>query len=395
MPSDGERNTRVLIFAVLCAAVGVGIAGWKLWEQAQHTEAQKRLAAERAARSQELRREANDLLRAGDWVQAEQRVLALSASDPDFDLVWAQGVRAAAQLEIPNQRQLEAAEGLIARGELAAAARAIEQVSKETAQTRRRALARAALEQKVAERLSGARGLLGAPATAEKMRALLALADDALAVIPDHKEALGYRAAAKAVLEPGGAEEVVTPSNWPDTSPEGQVSVRFAGGHHKSALKNAQRCAPASPACKVLAAQITEFEKGYANFDTARPSEVLPLFALARTIGRGTLTPMLQQVRPRAEGWMRSLQDPHPRLSGTEAVAAARLMLEFEPQHQQARDLVAENTRIAREVYLRSRAENLSREEATKILKDVLVLTLPDDEYHLKAKKRLAELRAK
>src|SRR5262249_6414535 len=143
------------------------------------------------------------------------------------------------------------------KSEIAAAARALQQITKDTTQFARRDKLQAELDKRLGERLKDGRALLGYPTDLGKMKELKALVDDVLVASPENRDALAYKGAPDEAIN--RMEHPPPPKPKDPGKPWLAAQDRFQSGDQSGAFALAEACAAKVAQCKALKGEIAEF----------------------------------------------------------------------------------------------------------------------------------------
>ncbi len=387
---------RVLIRFLGFLAIALALAvGWKAIQdknRAKQVGLEQAMAQDRAELDAAFQ-EAKRLTREGKWVDAKAKLEELQAADPDYEPKSVQQYLERAGVEIPNQAILAAARELLAAGRLGPAAAEIAKIAPTLGPTE---TARTAfieqLEQKVRAKALEGRAMLSNSGDLQKMEALRTLAEDLIAARPDDREALELKRQAELAMARIRSPVAVAAAT-PET-PWLEVQSRFRTGDESGAVSLAEACAAKYAQCRTLDAQIKEFDSKLKTLDQLPELELYNLFELDRKIAGGQSSDLSKPIRTRvaAQFYMKASQ---AKTTGnwSKAIENARRVLQADPAHAGAVNLLAEARNQARDVYLRGyQLKDNSPEEAARLFKEVIGMTPKDDEYHQKADARLAEL---
>ena len=390
--ADLKTQRRKLLLRVVAAAfvvVGGGVA-FKVFKD-------KKAAADQYAnlnakeRQDALKAEKQvitNLVREGKWREAKEKLTALQQNAPDYEPQQLEQLAAAAEREIPNQERLAEAGDLIAKGEIAAAGRALNQVSAETTQYKQRDKLRAELGEKIRQKINDARPLLATPKDIPKMRELLAIADDILVAQPDNRDAIAFKAV---------AEEGIKPPPPPPPPPPGKpwvaVQQRFVSGDSTGAFSIAEACAAKDAKCKSLKGQIMEYGDLLKKAEGLSTQKLIEMIELDLKIcGEGGPSPPSRTYQKKASDAL-CLKASSFKTAGNWVAALdnAKKAKAVDPNSTCANAMLAEGKSAAKDRFMQGYT-NGDQDEQIKAVKDVIAMTPPDDEWHQKAKRKLAEL---
>jgi tetratricopeptide (TPR) repeat protein len=368
------------------------LVGWKAIDnkrraaQAIAMKQQREHDAEMAA----LFKEAKDLVRQGNWADAKQKLTEMTEADPEYEAKQVANYLEIADREIPAQKSLEVAREAIKAGEIGKAWKALSEMKTTTQENAVRA-AKNALDERIVERLVAARALTPFASDLGKMEELKAIVDDILVARPDDRDAKELqRQADTAIFKIKNPPTTQAPPDRPWV----EVQARFKNGDASGALSLAQACANKHAPCRQLEDQIKEFEAKSKKLESLNENELIGLYALDKKIAGGESSDLSKQIRTQLVSRL-FVKASQAKTTGnwSRAIELARKVLEADPGHVGAQALVNEARSQAKDVYLRGyQLKDTQPDEAIRLFKDVMNMTPPDDEYHQKAKTRVAEL---
>lgn len=386
-----SRKRLIRVGAVAVVVLGL-LGGWKAIDskRQQLADLQRQATQTHKGELADLFKEAKGLVKQGRWADAKDKLLVIKATDPEFEPRQIANYLAIAEKEIPNQAVLEQVNGAITAGELGKAASLLKtvKVSPQAENAVRRT--REALDAKAVEKLAEARTY--APtrdlASQEKVKAL---AEDVLAVHEEDRDAAELKRSADSIIRAIKNPSYAPP---PAETPWLEVQARFKNGDATGAMLLAQACTNKQPQCRELELQMKEWELKSKKVEDLSEAELISLFELDRKIAGGTSS---DQSRPIRTQLVSRLFVKASQLKTTQnwnrAIEYARRVLQADPNHLGAQALLNEGRNQAKDIYLRAyQLKNHSEEEAVKLFKEVLSMTPADDEYHQKARDRLADM---
>lgn len=392
---QAARQKRSKIFVRVGGVMVVVLAlmvGWKAVDNKRRKQAEIAAAGEEAHHGEmaDMFKEAKTLVRQGRWTEAKARLKEIQETDPDFEPKQISNYLTIADQEIPNQAALEQANAAVKAGQLAQAASFIKKI-KSTAQSETPLRStRDALDAKITEKLSEARGLVSARDLTSQEK-LKGIAEDILAAREDDRDATELKKQADAAIYAIKNPTIAPP---PPETPWLEVQQRFKTGDSSGALSLAQACANKQPKCRELEAQIKEWDVKSKRVEELSESDLIVLFELDRRVAGGTSS---EQSRPIRTQLVSKLFVKASQLKTTgnwsRAIEYARKVLQADPSHAGAQSLVNEARNQAKDVYLRGyQLKESDPTEAIRLFKDVMNMTPSDDELYGKAKSRVAEL---
>ena len=337
-----------------------------------------------------LFKEAKLLVRQGKWSEAKAKLEEIQTEDADYETRQVDNYIKIATDEIPNQALLAAANAAIARGELGKAAASLAKV-KTLSQDAPLNAAKEALDAKTTEKMGIARGLLASAGDLIKMEELKALCEDILLVRVEDREASELKKTAETAIykikNPPVAEA------RPDT-PWLEVSSRFKNGDSSGALSLAQACANKFAQCRTFESNIKEFETKSKNLENLNENDLIALYDLDKKIAGGQSSELSRPVRTQLVSKL-FVKASQAKTTGNwpRAIELARKVQQADSGHVGAQALINEGRSQARDTYFRGyQLRESTPDEAIRLFKDVMNMTPPDDETHMKAKSRFNEL---
>jgi hypothetical protein len=174
--------------------------------------------------------------------------------------------------------------------------------------------------------------------------------------------------------------------------------MRFVGGDLAGGLALAQDCSPTEPACQSGRKDMEEFlglSKKLKSLDTEGMSRLLALDK-AITRERGP-SQFVQSAGPRvAEVFYRSARKAKDARHWARAVEHSRRALEAVPGHPGAMGIIRELRQKALRLYesqfIGYRPKDRPPEDLIPIYRELMALTVPEDELHQKARSQLEKL---
>ena len=160
------------------------------------------------------------------------------------------------------------------------------------------------------------------------------------------------------------------------------------------ALSLAQACANKFAQCRTFEANIKEFEAKSKKLEELSENELMALYDLDKKIAGGQSSELSRPVRTQMVSKL-FVKASQAKTTGNwpRAIELARKVQQADSGHVGAQALLNEGRTQARDAYLRGyQLRDTSPEEAVKLFKDVMSMTPPDDETHVKAKSRIQEL---
>ena len=395
-PEEAKKKRRKIFLGLGGSLVVIMalLVGWKAIDNKRAIA--RRIASQQAGEHQgamaDLFKEAKTLVRQGKWAEAKAKLEEIQAEDAEYETRQVENYIKIANTEIPNQGLLAEGNAAIAKGELGKAAAALAKVKTTTQEAALRA-SKDALDARATDKMGEARALLVPPFPNDlaKMEELKALCEDILLVRVDDREASELRKSAESAIY---RIKNPTVAQAPPDTPWLEVSSRFKNGDSSGALSLAQACANKFAQCRTFEANIKEFEAKSKKLEELNEADLIALYDLDKKIAGGTSSELSKPVRTQLVSKL-FVKASQAKTTGNwpRAIELARKVQQADPGHVGAQALINEGRTQAREAYLRGyQLRETSPEEAIKLFKDVMSMTPPDDETHLKAKSRVQEL---
>lgn len=275
-----------------------------------------------------LFQEAKTFIRQGKWTDAKAKLLELQAAAPDYPLLSDYLKRA--EEELPNQQHLEAAREALAQRNLVKTQAELNKVSQDTTMFEEVSKLRRTLQETVDSRVREAKELFAA----RQLDQAKAVLDEVLAVAPENSE----------------AQELSTlVRHWIADS----TKIRYQPESTESPIDGS------SPGPKEPGKPLGSMQSG----------------AVDAIYSAALVTKAKRQ-------WARTL----------ELVQHIRVL---DPKHTGANRIIAELHQQAENLYMQDRGYALkdsNPEDAIPRYREIMDLTLPDDELHQKAKSQLDKL---
>jgi tetratricopeptide (TPR) repeat protein len=387
-----RRKLFIRVGAVLFVALGGAVAFRQMQTQQEAIKKKKDLADAEVLNALRLKKqEASTLIREGRWKEAKAKLVELSTEAPDFEPQQIGQWLSASEVEIPNQERLQEAADDLSKSEIAAAARALQQITKDTTQFARRDKLQAELDKRLGERLKDARALLGYPTDLAKMKELKAMVEDVLVASPENRDALAYKASADEAIN--RIEHPPPPRPKDPGKPWVAVQDRFQSGDQSGAYALAESCAAKVAQCKALKGQIAEFgdrlKKVTNNPDNI--NDIVALVELDRKITGGTPSPLSKVFVKKASDALCVKATNYKSSNWAAAIEQAKKALAVDPNSACATALIQEGKTKAKDRFLVAYTAD-NEDDKIKGYKEVIAMTPKDDEYHLKAQAKLAEM---
>lgn len=391
---QGKRKVLITIGGALVVILAL-LVGWKAVDGRRRQDAQRTEAAQRAHRDEmgEQFKAAKALVKQGKWRAAKAKLEEIQAADPDYEPQQLLKYIENATREIPNEGTLEVAREALEANQLGAAAEALRKVVETPQSEIPVRLVRETLDARFTEKLSEARSLATTRDLAAANR-LKTLTEDLLRVHPDDRDANMLKTQAIELIR-----VITTPTavvSTPET-PWVEVQQRFRTGDATGALSLAGSCSARQARCRELESQIKDWGTKSKQVEGLSETELIALYELDRRISGGSSSEQSGPIKTQLVSKL-FVKASQAKTTGnwSRATEYARIVLKAAPDHHGAQSLVQEARNQAKDVYLRGyQLMETNPEEAVRLFKDVMTMTPGDDEYHQKAKARMAELQGK
>jgi hypothetical protein len=368
------RNPGIAAYVAGCLVTGSLIGGWLVFRERalERVEEQRKLAeVEELGR---LLRGAADLANAGNWKTARERLVEIRSRDPRFSTLRVSELLAASESEVANQEHLEAARIALENRDLAEAAKELGLVPQGTAQHKVRYALLRDLNRLANDRAQEAQALAPLTTDRAKMVELQALTADILIAAPGHSHALVLqRWADDAMARLDLRDEVAA-----NKTPWVDVKDYFRDGDLDSALPMAELCSLQHARCKALLPGLQRFREELDG--EANQAHLLKIEREILGPGGGFW---------RADALVTQARAAIGKEDFKAALAATRKALSISPAHSDASALMEELHDLGEELFYQ--AEDAPLMEQRRLLRKVLALTEPSDDYHERARRQLQE----
>lgn len=389
--AEKRRKLFIRVGAVVGVLMLVGI-GLKVVQGRQQAadDALKRERMAALGQLQTIFQEGKNLVREGKWVDAKAKFDEVLSLNPEFGAGAVQKYLERTEKEIPNQQRLDEATEALKANEVAKAAKALAQVTQDTQQYERRDKLRSQLEGKMKGRIDEARLLMVETKNRAKMVELQTIANDILGALPDQRDALEFKKVADESID--RIDHPPPPPTVPST-PWLEVQRLFASGDKTGALATANACAGKFDKCRALMKQIQDFDERSRKVETASAGELLALLELDKRISGGDSSPLSRNIGVRVVSeYYKKASSAKAKGDWGAATENARRVLAADPGHNGAQAIMSEARKAAQDVYLKAyQLKDSDPDEAAVLFKQVVQMTLKDDEYHQKAQRQLAK----
>jgi hypothetical protein len=172
------------------------------------------------------------------------------------------------------------------------------------------------------------------------------------------------------------------------------VRMAFRDGDASRALKLAHGCARKENLCAKLERDLARFVGHLKRLDAMTTAdEVRDLIDEAKTVAGPSESVYASQVRRRGIArFLAKAQTCKAKGDWAGARLHAALALELDPDNAAALTTAGDARNVAKDLYLRAYSvKETDPERAARLFKAVLTMTPNDDEYHLKAQRRIAD----
>lgn len=399
-PDAEKRKKRLTMYGVLGLLLLVMFgAGYKIQQKRKLdlVAVQERRDAEHRAQLSNIFQEGKNLVRQGNWKDAQERFAEVKRLQPNYPAI--DDYLKAADKEIPNQEQLAATAEALKQNKVAAAAEALGKVSADTQQFQALANLKRQLEDKVIARITEAQNTadqarrVSTATDVSKWQETQAITQDILAAFPDNRDAKVLNQLAIDEIARLTKPKVVAPP--PPSRPWERPIQLFVAGDVTGAFDEANRCAGKASRCKQLLGEMTDFQTLYKKMEDLDAKGLQRLLELDKKIteGRGP-SQMARNAGTRASNiFYKSAAAAKAAGQNGRALEYAMKALSADPGHSGAQAIVNDLKQKAKDLYLLAYSiKDTNIEDAVSKFKEVLAMTPPDDETHQKAKRRIEEL---
>ena len=324
--------------------------------------------------------EGKNLVIQGKWSEAKTRFELVKRQVPEFPAV--QDYLDSAEREIPNQKHLQEAAEALEKLQLGSAHRALSLVLPETQMFSQLQNLQQQLEAKVIRRVAEARQQYDQKNFAEVQK----ITDDVLAASPQNRDATTLNEQARQSLSVR-SNRVREPGSTGPKPTEPSIA-RFRGGDLSGSLALADACASdGNNSCSRIASLIREFASLYKRVEDLDAKNLSRLLSLDSQISGGQPSKMARIAGTRA-ATMFYKTAAAAKASGQWARASeyARKALQAQPENTGAAAIVADMKLKAKETYYYAYGQRSTNpEEALAKFKEVMQMTLPDDDFYQKS----------
>ncbi|MGA9522634.1 MAG: FHA domain-containing protein, partial [Myxococcaceae bacterium] len=388
-PEAKARKKKLLLIGAAAAVVilgGLAVARMVVESRNSESIAQQQEQRKRLGEFGAIFQDGKNLVRDGKWVDAKAKFEELLAVAPQYPGVKDYLDRA--NVEVPNQQHLEAAEAALVKNHLSEAAASLGKVTQDTQQFEKHRELKNRLGKKLDERLVEATAAM----SASEFEKAVEITEDILRVWPEHRDASVLHEDAKAAIArrdaPKPQARPQAPKPWQD------VVERYVDGDMSGALTLADPCASSHAQCRTLAAKIRQFAELYKKVESLDAKGLSRLLELDREISGGRRSKMARAAGTRAAGLFYKNASAAKNMGHWgRALDWASQALEADPGHSGAKAIADEARSQAYQVYMSAyQLKDTSPDEAVLKFREVLKMTAPGDEYHGKAKNWIEKL---
>ncbi|WP_224367686.1 hypothetical protein [Hyalangium versicolor] len=326
--------------------------------------------------------EANTLIRRERFTQARDKLLELQAEAPDYP-----GLKdslAGVERRFADGRHVSASTDAMLENRFGEALSELKKISANAQTAKWVVIHRRELQGLINRRILEARVKL----ERRQFDQAQALIEDVAAADPDQKEA---RELLEEIMR--GKDKLLSAPSWLST--EGVARV-FLDGNLPGAIAAAEACATRTSGCKQMLHDLNEFQRFFSVWSSEPTSENVSavIHSEGRITGPKNPSKLFARVSP---DLVKALYESARKARGEKrwalAIEFAQHVLVADPKHDGAARLIKELRQKAKELHfldLGNRDGN--PEDAIPRFREVMALTLPDDELHLKAKHWIEQL---
>jgi tetratricopeptide (TPR) repeat protein len=392
-PAAQQRKKRLLLLTAGVFVLLVGVLVVMKVQQQNRAEAaalQARQEQERRAQLDALFQDAKNLIREGSWVGAKAKLLELQEAEPEY--LQLPDYLARVEKEIPNQEAINTAKAALDKGQLSVASTALAKVSKDTQLFEALRALKTAMQDKADKRVREAQALLEQKQL-DPARQAKAITDDVLGAFPEHRDAKVIAEQADVFIEIATRPAPVV--KGPEApKPWDQAVNLFRDGDLRGAVAMANSCAGKNPQCKALITQMTDFDSLYKKLEDLDAKGLARLLDLDKKITNGRGSKLSRNAGTRAANiFFKSASAAKAAGHWGRAMENAQRALQSDPSHAGANNIVTELRQKAKDLYLQAYAlKDTNPEDAVPKFREVMAMTLADDETHQKSKSWIEKL---
>ncbi|MCL2626673.1 MAG: FHA domain-containing protein [Cystobacterineae bacterium] len=381
----------VLGFMLILLGVGV-VVKWK--EAEKQDELRKRMLLQQQYEEELNARfqDAKNFVRVDDWLKAKDVFLGLQEEAPSYRMDEIQGFLKEAEREVPNQMAMSAAEDALVLLELKEANTRLGEVTETKHQYERLMKLKQKLQEALGKKVAMAKNLASQTTNRDSMVKLNTMADDILAVVPMHRDAMDLQGIAKEALH--RIDHPVRPPPVPET-PWVAVSEKYKAGEMEEAVRLVSACAPKHARCKKMQSLLEEFSNKDRRIEALSAQEFFALYELDRQLSEGVISIHTRRIVsfaiPAVEKRAREAK-----LGGHlgEAAGLAMGLLKMDSKNATAQSLMDEVRAKAKETYLRAYTLRATQpEQAEQFFKEVIQMLPKGEEYAQRAQEQLRALK--
>ena len=396
--ANKKKKRQTLLWAVLGSMVvlaGVGIY-FKV-EEGKVTKALNEMERAELARKQildERFQAARNLIRQGNWSDAQYALQELQGQAPDYNPREIEKLLKAAETEVPNQAALDAAQDALNVLELKAARTSLEQVANTEAQRERLGSLQKELQDAVRKKVAMAKNLASQTTDRESMVKLKTMTDDILAAVPNQRDAkILQEDALEAIrrIDTPAAKYVAPDTPWVT------ITEKYKAGDMEEATRLAEACAAKHARCKKMHTQLEDVASKNRRIENLSPKEFFDFYEVDRQLSEGAGSAYTQRIKLFAKPIVEN-SARNAKLTGRlgEATNLASNLLRMDPKNTTALGIMDEARAQAKETFLRGYTVRTTQpEQAERYYKEVLQMLPKDEEYAKKAQEQLRVLKGK
>jgi len=388
-----HKKLLMVVSLLLLALAGVG-AYFKL-EEKKKEEANSAVTAavqERERILNERFQQAKNLVRLGEWADAQHAFQELQGQAPDFRIKEIADYLKDAEKEVPNQTAMIEAQDAIAVLELKEADARLKQVTDTKYQYERLNTLKQEFQEAIRKKIKMANELTSKTTSRESMVKLKAMTDDVLAVVPGHRDATSLQSIALEAIH--RIDNPYRPPPPPETPWVG-VTDAYKAGEIEEATRQAEACAAKQPRCKKMHSQLENLAAKNRRIENLTPKEFFELYELDKQLSEGAGSPLTRRILlfaiPVIENTARNA-----RLAGRlgEATGLASNLLKIDSKNTTAQNIMREVREQAQNTYMRAYTLRPTQpDQAEQLFKEVLQMLPANEDYAQRAQTQLNALR--
>jgi len=393
-----KKKRRGLLLVVLMAMLSLaGVAVYlKMEEEKTKTKIDKtgEIEREKIATLDARFQEGKNLVRIGNWVEAQHVFQELKEQAPDYRPSEIEEYLKEAELEVPNQAAMNAAQDALSLLELKEAHMRLGQVTNTRHQYERLGKLKQEFQKALQKKVAMSKELVPQNTNRESMVKLKTMTDDILAAVPKHREAEEMQRIAKEAIHRIDNPYRAPP---PPETPWVAVGEKYKAGEVEEATQLATACADRQERCKKMLAQLESFSSKNRRIEGLSAQEFFDMYELDRQLSGGAGSPNTQRILmfaiPSIEKRARDA-----RLNGRlgEASGLSSGLLKIDAKNATAQSILDEVRAQAKETYLRAYTlRSTQPDQAEKLFKEVVQLLPKGEDYVKRAQEQLRVLKGK